>query len=137
MSGLVLLAATCMCQVTDRNKYVGIFVICLQHFLNSWLIVEMNHLSLSSGYYFGRCLSELVEMVVPLYSRWRSFYYSDKWHDFSVIIPRCYDNIYVNSFFPRIARLWNSLPAEYFPLTYDLYDFKCGVNRHLLSLDSF
>ena len=28
-------------------------------------------------------------------------------------------NVYVNSFFPCAARLWNSLPIECFPLTYD------------------
>ena len=50
--------------------------------------------------------------------------YSDRLHDFSVTIPRCYN---VNSFFPRTAGLWNSLPMECFPLTYDLNDFKCGL----------
>ena len=37
-------------------------------------------------------------------------------HDFSVTIPRCYENVYVNSFFPCTARLWNSLPIECLPL---------------------
>ena len=41
-------------------------------------------------------------------------------HDFSVTIPRCYKDVYVNSFFPRKARLWNFLPIECFPLTYDI-----------------
>ena len=30
--------------------------------------------------------------------------------------------------------LWNSLPAECFPLIYDLSGFKSGVNRHIFSL---
>ena len=51
--------------------------------------------------------------------------------------PRCYKEFYVNSFFPRTARLWNSLFAECFPLTYDLNDFSSRVNRHLSSLGSF
>ena len=50
--------------------------------------------------------------------------YSDRLHDFSVAIPRCYKDGYVNSFFPRTARMWNSLPIEYFPLTYNLNGFK-------------
>ena len=50
----------------------------------------------------------------------RSTRYSDRLHDFSVTIPRCNKDVYVNSFFPRTARLWNSLPIECFPLTYDL-----------------
>ena len=46
-------------------------------------------------------------------------------------------NIYVNSFFPRTAKLWNSLPIECFPLTYDLISFKYRINRYLLTIGSF
>ena len=42
--------------------------------------------------------------------------YSDRLHDFSVTIPRCYKGVYVNSFFARKARLWNFLPIECFLL---------------------
>ena len=35
----------------------------------------------------------------------RSTRYSDRLHDFSVIIPCCYKDVYVKSFFPRTARL--------------------------------
>ena len=38
----------------------------------------------------------------------------------SAIIPRCYKDVYVNSFFPRTARLWNPLPIECCTLNYDL-----------------
>ena len=34
-------------------------------------------------------------------------------------------------FFPCTARLWNSLPAESFVLTYDLNDFKPRIYIHL------
>ena len=77
-------------------------------------------LSLFYRYYFGRCSSELAELVLLRYSRRRSTRYSDRLHDFSVTIPRCYKYVCVNSFFPRTARLCNSLPIECFPLTYDL-----------------
>ena len=40
-------------------------------------------------YYFGRCSSELVELVPLPFSRERSTRYSDLLHDFSVTIPRC------------------------------------------------
>ena len=63
--------------------------------------------------------------------------YSDRLHDFSATIPRCYKDVYVNSFFPRTARLWNSLPIECFPLTYDLSGFKSSINRYLLTVGSF
>ena len=94
-------------------------------------------LSLFYRYYFGKCSSELVQLVPLPYSRGRSTRYSDRLHDFSVIIPRCYKDVYVNSFFPRTARLWNSLPVECFPLTYDLSGFKSRINSYLLTVGSF
>ena len=94
-------------------------------------------LSFFYSYYFGRCSSELAQMVPLPYSRGRSTRYSDRLHDFSVSIFRCYKDVYVNSFFPRTARLWNSLPMECFPLTYNLNGFKSRINRHLLTVGSF
>ena len=94
-------------------------------------------LSLFYRYYFGRCSSELAELVPLPYSRGRSTRYSDRLHDFSVTIPRCYKDVYVNSFFPRTAKLWNSLPIECFPLTYNLSGFKSRINRYLLTVGSF
>ena len=44
---------------------------------------------------------------------------------------------HVNSFFPPTDRLWNSLPIECFPLTYDLSGFNSRINRHLLTVGSF
>ena len=94
-------------------------------------------LSLFYRYYFGRCSSELAQLVPLPFSRRRSTRYSDRLHDFSVNIPRCYKDVYVNSFFPRTAKLWNSLPIECFPLTYDFSGFKFRINRHLLTVASF
>ena len=81
-------------------------------------------LSFFYRYYFSKCSSEPAQLVSFSFSRGRSTHYSDRLHDFSVTIPRCYKDDYVNSFFPRTARLWNSLPIECFPLTYDLNGFK-------------
>ena len=47
-------------------------------------------LSLFYRYYFGRCSSELAQLVPLPYSRGRSTCYSDRLHDFSVTIFRCY-----------------------------------------------
>ena len=94
-------------------------------------------LSLFYKYYFGRCSSEL-DQLVPLPFSWgRSTHYFDRLHDFSVTIPRCYKDVFVNTFFPHTVRLWNSLPIECFPLTYDLNGFKSRIKRHLLTVDSF
>ena len=45
-------------------------------------------LSLFCWYYFGRCSSELAELVPFPYFRGRSTCYSDRLYDFSVVIPR-------------------------------------------------
>ena len=57
------------------------------------------------------------------FSGGRSPRYSDRLHDFSTTILRCYRDVYVNSFFPRTARSYNFLPIECFALTYDLNGF--------------
>ena len=89
-------------------------------------------LSFFYRYYFGRCSSELAQLVPLPYS-----YYSNRLYDFSVTIPRCYKDICVNSFFPRTARLWNSLPIQCFPLTYYLNGFKSRISRHILTVGPF
>ena len=83
--------------------------------------------------YFGRCSSELV--LLP-HTRGRCNHYSVGLHDFSVTISRCYKNVYVNSFFPCIARLWSYLPVECSSVTYDLKGFNSGLNRHFFFLVS-
>ena len=85
-------------------------------------------LSLFYSYYFGRCSSELPQLVPIPFFRGRSTRYSGGLHDFSVTIPRYYKDVYVNSFFLRTANLWNSLPIECFPLNYDLSGFKSRIN---------
>ena len=72
-------------------------------------------------HYFGRCSSELAHLVPFPYCRGRSTRYSNRLHDFFVTTPRCYKNVYVSSFFPCTAKLWNSFPIQCFPLTYDVF----------------
>ena len=71
----------------------------------------------------GRCAFELAQLVPLPY--WECTPYSDRLHGLhhSFTIPRCYKDIYVNGFFPRIPGLWNSLPRECFPLIFDLSGF--------------
>ena len=91
-------------------------------------------LSFFYGYYFGRCSSELAQPVPLPFCQGRSTRYSDRLHDFSATISRCYKDVYVNSFFPFTARLWNSLPIECIPLTFDLSALNSRVNRELLTV---
>ena len=95
------------------------------------------NLSLFCRYYFGRCSSKLAQLVSLPFSQVTSTHYSDRVHYFYVTIPRCYKDVYFNSFFPRTARLWNSLPIECFPFTYDLSGCSSRINRHLLAVGSF
>ena len=110
----------------------------MEHGSESTEIIYTNYQHVASlyllyMYYFCRCSSEL-EQMVPLHYSWeRSTCYSDRLDDFSVTIPKCYNDVY---FFPRTARLWNSLPIECFPLAYDLNGCKSRINRHLLFLGS-
>ena len=41
------------------------------------------------------------------------------------------------SFLAQLDRLWNSLPIECFPFTYNPNGFKTRINRHLLIAGSF
>ena len=66
-------------------------------------------LSLFCKHYFGRCSSELAQLVLLPFSRGRSTRYSERLRDFSVTISRCYKDVYVNCFFPRTATPWNSV----------------------------
>ena len=62
-------------------------------------------LSLFYKYYFGRCSSEVVQLVPLPFSRGSSTRYSDRLHNFSAPIPKCYKDVYVNSFFPSYTML--------------------------------
>ena len=66
-------------------------------------------LSLFYRYYFGRCSSELAQLVPLPYSQGRSTRYSDRLYVFSLTNYRCYKDVYVNSFFPNTALfdLWS------------------------------
>ena len=94
----------------------------------------MASLILLYRYYLGRCSSELAQLVPPPVSCGRCTRYSDRLHDFSVIVPRCYKDFNVNSFFPRTAGLCSSLPTECFLLTYDLSGFMSRINGHFLTV---
>ena len=76
---------------------------------------NVTSLRLFYSYCFDRCSSQLAQLVPVPFSRGRSSRYSGRLHDLSVTVPGCYKDVYVNSFFPRTVRLWNSLPKECFP----------------------
>ena len=133
-------ASSCYLELLDKlQKWIcrtvdPSFAACLEPLAHRRNVAS---LSLFYRYYFGRYSSELAQLVPLPYSRGRSTHYSNRLHDFSVTIPRCYKDVYVNSFFPRTGKLWDSLPIECFPLTYDLSGFKSRINIYFLTVGSF
>ena len=67
---------------------------------------NMTSLSHFYRYYLGRWLSELAEFFPLPYSRGISTRYSIRFYDFSITIPRCYKDVYINNFFLRTAWPW-------------------------------
>ena len=63
--------------------------------------------------------TELAELIRLPYSCGRCTHYSNKFHNF----------------FTWTVKIWNSLPAQRFPLIYDLNDFR--LKKHLLFLGYF
>ena len=74
----------------------------LEPLVHHWNVASLN---LFYRYYFGRCSSELAQLVPLRFSRVRWTHHFDRLHHFSVTIPRCYKDVYIYSFFPCMARL--------------------------------
>ena len=95
---------------------------------------DVASLSLFYKYYHGNCSQELFSLVPHGRLSVRSTRFSESLHQYAVDIPRCKRNFYHTSFFPRTARLWNSLSVDCFPSEYNLSVFKSRINRFLLQL---
>ena len=102
-SGLML---TGICWITYTNVYVRLLVAgtCSLQFPDNFF--ECSH-------FVGLALNGL---------KWEDQNYLDRLHIFATF-PIRYKSIYVKSFFPRTAWLWNSLPAKCFLLKYDCNGF--------------
>ena len=81
-------------------------------------------LSLLYRSYFVRYSSGVAKLVPLCRSRGVSTCYFNSLHDFSVTIPICYKDVYINSFFLRTSIPYKCLPAEYFLVAFDLLGFK-------------
>ena len=73
-----------------------------ESFTDSWDVVSPN---LSYRYYFSRYSYELAELVSIPYFLGSSTHYLNGLLVFLVTIPRCYNNVSINTFFPFTARL--------------------------------
>ena len=71
-----------------------------EHFDHLHLVYHFTvPLSLFYRYYIDRCSFELTQLVPLSCSCGMPTCYSARLHYFSVTIPRCHKNVYVNSFF--------------------------------------
>ena len=123
-------ASSCYLELLDKlQKWICRTVGPVEPLAHHWNVAS---LSLFYKYYFGRCSSELAQLVplpregVLLIIAIDSMIFLSPFLDVT--------KMSVNSFFPCTARLWNSLPIECFPLT---CGFKARVNRNLFTVDSF
>ena len=83
MPGLVLLTAPWIRQISYRYGYVGLLVLHMLASLESVAhCLNVFSLGIFYKYCFGRCLSELTELVLLHYSRGRSTPYSKRLRDF-------------------------------------------------------
>ena len=93
---------------------------------------DVASLSLFYKYYYGKCSSELADLVPPKRVTVRSIRFSEQIHRHAVNSPMCRTNFYQSSFCTRTATIWNSLINECFPPDYDLAAFKGKVNKFML-----
>ena len=101
MSGLVLLVANWNCSISYKSRYAGLLVLHLLPFLNPGLIVEMQPAQIFSiGITFVDVDLKWLNCFHFFYSRGIFTHFSDKCHDFSVTIPRCYKDVCVNRVIP-------------------------------------
>ena len=103
MFGLLLLVATWNCWISYKNEYAVCRTVGPSLATSLEPLVQCQNvvsLSLFYRYYFGRYSSVLAQLVPGPYSRRKSTQYSDRLHDFSFTISRCYKDVYVNIFFP-------------------------------------
>ena len=70
---------------------------------------DVASLSLFYKYYYGKCSSELVDLVPPKRVTARSTRFSEQMQRHTVNSPICRTKFYQLSFFSRTAALWNSI----------------------------
>ena len=95
----------------------------------------MASLSLFCRYYFGRCSSELAQLVpLPFFKAGLLIILIDCMIFLLLFLDVTRMSMSTVS---RTIRLWNSLATECFSLTYNLNGFKSRITRHLLTVGFF
>ena len=126
--GLVLLVSTWTCWIIYRSRLMVLLVLLLLLSLNLWLSSNYNSIS---QILIGRGSSELAEFA-PLHYSCLTFVLDSNKYDSPAVTPRSLQDVFVNCFFSPTARLWNSLPAECFIMTYEWSLLKSWINKYPL-----
>ena len=92
---------------------------------------DVANISLFYKYYYGKCSSELADLVPPKRVTVASTRFSVHMHCHTVNYPMCSTKFYQSSFFLCTAALWNSLTNLCFPPDYDHTACKGRVNKFL------
>ena len=92
---------------------------------------DVASLSFFYRYFHGRCSDALHQMVPPLKKFGRRTWLVNISHQYLLDIPKVKSKFHSQSFFPRTAVIWNSLPKSCFPDIYNLRLFKSKVNKFL------
>ncbi len=82
-------------------------------------------------YFHGECATSVSDLVPPIRMFGREIRISASSHPYTLDLLRCRTRSHFNSFCPRSASLWNSLPGACFPPSYNLDCFKRNINSYL------
>ena len=94
---------------------------------------DVGDLSLFYRYFNGRCSAEIAGMIPRVVVPKRCTRQSSQSHCFTVELKTNRTKQFDCSFIPRASRLWNSLPQEVFPDSFNMQSFKSRVNKFLSS----
>ena len=92
---------------------------------------DVASLSLLYRYFHGKCSNKLSLLVPDTHIFTHETRLATSTHSNHLHITNPRRDFHRNTFIPRSARLWNSLPSHCFPNTYNLQSFKSNVNKHL------
>ena len=121
MSGLAFGVTTWNCQITCKNRYVGLLILHLLPLSNHWLC--LSRIIIKTQSVFSKSITSVD--VPRNWLNWFSFLIVEG--GLLVILIDCMIFLSLLQDISDTARLWNSLAIECFPLTCDLNDFNLEV----------
>ena len=126
-----------LCKITKSIIKLSIYVSCYQNMHVSYFFINFTGKTKESQCFCLIFFNVNIEKVLFCVCHMDAHDFSTPVHILSFwdvnICKTCCGTV-SNSFFTCIARLWNSVPAYCFPLSYNLHLFKGSISMHLASL---